>query len=169
MVKVAKIAQHGTTPHRWMLRILLCSSVLCYLLFSASVSAAMNRFPLKNKAKGPPKAPPKSKPRPPRINEALLPPIQEFLAQVELSDYLNDFVKMGFVDTKNCLRLQDMDYRMMQYEWNDMTNEKIDRLKKSVQGIAAGMLMLNIRGIMIYLPSYLCQNGLRRLPCHLKR
>jgi hypothetical protein len=41
---------------------------------------------------------------------------------------------MGFVDTKHCLRLADMDFRIMQYEWNDMNDEKINRLKKSVSG-----------------------------------
>jgi hypothetical protein len=124
----------SSSTRRWRPVVLLCLCVCVFVLLSLHSSSveAINRFPLKNKAKN--KQPPKEKPRPPRINEAILPSLQQFLEEVQLSDYFNDFVRMGFVDTKHCLRLADMDFRIMQYEWNDMNDEKINRLKKSVSG-----------------------------------
>lgn len=113
----------------WLRIFLLFGGCLALLL---GPICAINRFPLKNKSKN--KDPPKPKPKPPRINEAILPSLKDFLEEVNLSEYFRDFVRMGFVDTKHCLRLQDMDYRLMQYDWPDMTTEKINRLKESVKG-----------------------------------
>lgn len=106
---------------------LLTISLLIVLLLSASVQGFRSKG---KKGKEPPKQ--KPKPKPIRINDAILPKYETFLEELQLSKYLPNFIKLGFVDTKHILRSTDMDYRMLQYD-TEITTEEIERLKAAIK------------------------------------
>ena len=61
------------------------------------------------------------------IDEKLLPDFLAILEEAGMSDRLNDLVRMGVVDTRVLLRLKQMDFQMMQFEWAGMTTEMVDK------------------------------------------
>ena len=70
------------------------------------------------------------------IDETLLPDFMDILKEADMDGYLQSLVRMGVVDTRIFLRLKHMDFQMMQFDWPDMTAERVDRFIEVAQKYA---------------------------------
>ncbi len=72
--------------------------------------------------------PAKQSPKPPKLNTDALPTLPEILTELDINDYMAQFVRNGITETRLLLRLSSMDYQLMIMEW-DMPEEKVKLLK----------------------------------------
>jgi hypothetical protein len=62
-----------------------------------------------------------------------LPNLIDVLEEVRLFDYLREFIKLGVLETVHLLRLSSMDYHIMSYEWGNITDSDISRLRTRIE------------------------------------
>jgi len=73
------------------------------------------------------------KPKGPKLNVDLLPPLDEILEALNMKRYFKDFIRIGVTDTRLLLRLTAMDFQLMSYEWEGISNGEINRLKDEIK------------------------------------
>lgn len=76
---------------------------------------------------------PSSKAPPPlKLNVDILPPLQDVLAELEMTPHLRDFVAMGVTETRLLLKLSAMDFQIMTMDWKDFPKEQVAKLKGKI-------------------------------------
>jgi hypothetical protein len=101
------------------------------LLFVPSSNAIVH--PKKNDKS---KSNPPVKPKPAvKLNVDILPPLLSVLDELDFKDYVKNFVKMGVSETRLLLKLSQMDFQMMQYDWPDFTDDKLKKLKEKIKAL----------------------------------
>jgi hypothetical protein len=74
------------------------------------------------------------KPKPTvKLNVDILPPLLDVLEELEFKEYIKNFIKMGVTETRLMLKLANMDFQMMQYDWPNFTDEKLRKLKEKIK------------------------------------
>ena len=101
--------------------------VLLAALLLGCVQGAFNRFNKKEKPK------PMPKPAPVVLDVTVVPSLESILEEIGLSDWLPKLIRMGVTENRLLLRLQPMDYRVMEMEWEDVQRDQIVLLKSTVE------------------------------------
>lgn len=70
-----------------------------------------------------------AKPKPPKIDPNLLPDLVEVLKELEVYQYLKQFIKMSVTETIHLLKLKKVDFQLMQMDC-DITDAQIEAIKK---------------------------------------
>jgi hypothetical protein len=83
----------------------------------------------------PSSGPSSAKVKPIKLNVDILPPLMDVLEELQLKDYLKNFIKMGVTETRLLLRLSSMDFQMMSYDWPEFTQEKLAGLKEKIASL----------------------------------
>ena len=105
---------------------ILRSALLFYVLLTVALGA--RRYP-EPKTKSAPR------PKPPKLNTDNLPGLQDILADLGLTRFLKNFVKMGVTETRLLIRLTAMDFRMMALDWDGITEDEIVKLKDEIASL----------------------------------
>jgi len=114
--------------------LLLVSTLLLLLLNTAVDAKVANRFNKKGARNKPKSAKPKAAAL--VLDLTAVPTIEEILGEVELADLFPRLIRMGITESRLLLRLQPMDYRVMEMEWEgegEGLKDKIKLLKDVVQ------------------------------------
>jgi hypothetical protein len=110
------------------MKVILVYLSLVLLFICISLSDGKKRYPE-------PKTKIQPKPKPVKLNTDNLPTLQEILESLNLSRFFKDFIKMGVTETRLLVRLSSMDFRMMQMDFDNISDEEIMRLKDEVASL----------------------------------
>eukprot|EP01041_Mallomonas_annulata_P009419 gene9419-19554_t len=67
-----------------------------------------------------------------KLNFDLLPPLDDVLKELDLYDRVKDFIRMGVSDTRILILLKKMDFQMMLLEWENLSENDVQRLKDKI-------------------------------------
>jgi len=112
---------------------LIVSTFLLLLINAVDARVKTPKFNKKGERIKPKLAIPK--PAPVVLDLKDVPKIEEILAEVNLSDLFPRLIRMGVTESRLLVRLQPMDYRVMEMEWEEEEglSDKILQLKEIVQ------------------------------------
>lgn len=104
---------------------------ILYLIFCTLLLAILAYGRTKKKDSSPSsKAPPKPAVK---LNVDILPPLQDVLAELDMTSYLRHFVKMGVTETRLLLKLSSMDFQIMSMDWGEgFGKDAVARLKEKI-------------------------------------
>lgn len=75
------------------------------------------------------------KPKPVLYDVDSLPKLVDFLEGLNMSNHLQNVVRLGATETQHLFRLSDMDYRIMLMEW-DISEDDVKRLREACETLA---------------------------------
>lgn len=78
----------------------------------------------------------------PNFDSDKLPNLVDLLHEIDMYKYIKGFIKLGVLETRHLFQLKQMDFQLMEYDWDGITEVEILRLKEKIHQLLSEAILL---------------------------